>query len=165
MTDPITVFYEKDTVYEITINPLDRYQHYKSPCRLKLCVEEIRKKLLCTLAHHCEYTLVPEVSEPQHSNHTTGWPRVHFHGVITVKNPIMYLTETLHLMAEFSDIQVNPYRPDHWPMYVAKQKHLLKPILQKDYYLTNNDETFPSVGTQANCLAKYGVSIGNKRSK
>lgn len=51
-TTPVSVFYVKDGVYEITISPSDAHQHYKSPMRLKLCVEDIRKKLLCTLAHY-----------------------------------------------------------------------------------------------------------------
>lgn len=144
-------FYEKNGVYEITINPNDIQQFYKMSDRrtydrLSEVTENWRKKCLKHLAPCAEYTVIVEISEPKVVIGDQHRPRVHFHGIMTLKHPVKFLTEHLHVLALSASIAINKYRPDYWPLYIAKQKHLVQPLLGKAYYLTHKDTPITPFG-------------------
>lgn len=150
-TPPIKeIFYTRHTTYEITLNPNDTHQLYKtSDDRLESVVESFRKKLLQHLAPCASYTLVPEVSEPQVCHGDVSRPRVHFHGIMTLNHPCKFLTEHLHHLASYCSVAINNYRPDYWPEYIKKQKDVVAPCLGPRYYLTNKDTQTTAYGGPA----------------
>jgi len=147
MPDIELPFYTRHTPYEISINPNDTHQLYKTTdSRLNVVIESMRRKCLVHLAPCASYTLVTEVSEPRMVVGESHRPRIHFHGIITFKNPIKFLTEHLHHLAAYASIQINPYRPDYWPSYITKQKDILSPELGKAYYLSDKDTSITPAG-------------------
>lgn len=151
MTNPVpeieTPFYTRHGTYEISINPNDAHQLYKTTDkRLNAVVESFRKKCLNHLAPCAKYTLITEVSEPRMVVGETHRPRIHFHGVITLNNPITFLTEHLHHLSAYASIQINSYRKDYWPLYITKQKELLSPELGSAYYLSDKDSIITPYG-------------------
>lgn len=122
--DTCTIFYKTGNKYEITINPCDKYQFNNKPARIAQFIECIVKKCYDTLAESTDYELVLELSEPRHSNFKIGtYPRLHLHGVITVKNCITFLETTLSKLMQWSDYQINQFdRPAYWGDYLKKQK-------------------------------------------
>lgn len=134
-------FYEHSTVYGYSLAPNDDTQFYadKTGNRLSIVVERVRANLTRILKPYAKYVLITEVSEPRETRKGHGEPRIHFHGVISFKNPIRYLTESLHRLGLFSSVVISPYDPAYWDRYMLKQKYLMAPELGNAYYLSDKD--------------------------
>lgn len=117
--------YQVNTVYEFTINLRDEYQYPDSPMRLMKC-----KKILKDIMdlNTWEYHLRVELSQPKFGDYTSC-TRVHYHGIVRFKDndEIRYFLLTqLNKLFKIGRVCINAYRPDHWPTYCRKQKHLFK---------------------------------------
>lgn len=134
-------FYDLSTVYGFSLAPNDDTQCYgdKTGNRLSLVVERVRSNLTRILKPYAKYVLITEVSEPRETRKDVGYPRIHFHGVIAFKNPIRYLTESLHRLGLFSSVVISPYDAAYWDRYMLKQKYLMAPELGNAYYLSDRD--------------------------
>lgn len=117
-----------NVTYEITINPDDRHQYGgKGDTRIqnvKSDLDDIFKNQNEDILLH----LLPEISTPQFGNNTTHkLARIHYHGVILLRTDQAlrkFLLCMWHKITSISSIQLNPYRPDHWPVYCRKQQAL-----------------------------------------
>lgn len=138
--ESIALFYTKGTTYEITINPDDAHQCLKSDDRTEsvynLMSPIIRKYL------KCKYTLYTELSEPQHMNCVGGFPRVHFHGIITLDN-VTRFKENLHYLSYCTDIQINKYEPEYWDEYMTKSVPQITADIGKRYTCMKHDDPWP----------------------
>lgn len=113
-----TLKYVKGSTYEITINPNDDHQCFKADSNRTQHVYDLMRPYIRKYLK-CEWKLYTEVSEPSHMNAFGGVPRVHFHGVITLKN-VTAFKETIHYLAWISDIEINVYDKDYWDEYMTK---------------------------------------------
>lgn len=130
-----TVFYKPEGIYEITINPCDKYQFRYTKHRTEHFVEVAVRKLRSCLGASCEYSLFLELSEPRNSNPIKGtYPRFHFHGTISIKPDPQCLFSLLEYglarLSDYGDYQINTYRPDYWPQYYMKQQNVIGKVLK-----------------------------------
>jgi len=151
MTNPLPdikpVFYSRHTIYGFNFNPNDAGQLYDiSEDRLLAVVERFRKVFIKHLQPVAKYILITEISEPVESRKNFGYPRIHFHGIVYMKNPIRYLSEHLHHLAKLGSVVVSPYNRDYWTEYIKKQKHLMAPELGRSYYLSDLDTAVTPFG-------------------
>lgn len=173
MTEPLQrqqkevpcVFYDRHTLYGITIAPSDVFQQYdKCPSdRLTTVVNRVRGILLKHLKPVARYVLIVEVSEPRETRRDHGYPRIHFHGMMSLKNPIRYLTECLHHLGKVFSVVVAPYDASYWVDYCAKQKRLMAPELGKSYYLSDLDSEITHHGATDHVVSHHEESV-QKRS-
>lgn len=119
--------YKCNTPYEITVNYSDKYQCLKNTdLRLINCGKQLRDILAKypDIKHHFRC----EVSMPQYGNLTKQrYTRVHHHGIImftTTESLKTFLLTMWHQLTAIADIQLNAYRPDHWPEYMRKHKSI-----------------------------------------
>lgn len=150
------IFYETDGVYEITINPQDKYQYKHNKYRAELFVEQAVRKLRGCLSVSCEYELYIELSEPRNSNEIKGtYPRFHLHGTIIIRDVFEFLQYGLTRLMAYSDYQINQHRPDKWSKYCKKQQGIMKSLKYKG---------LPSVITQMTTNPDV-IDIKNKTVK
>lgn len=142
-------FYQPNETYEITLNPNDKTQMYEYTDRLSEVVRIYRAKLLRHLAPCADYNLIVEVSEPTMVREQSYRPRIHFHGTVTLKDPIKFLTEYFHVLASCCSIQISKLDNDYWQEYILKQKVLMQPALGKRYWLTHKDTEITPYGNPA----------------
>lgn len=120
------LFYDTDGIYEITINPQDKYQYRHNKYRAELFVEQAVRKLRGCLGVSCEYQLYLELSEPRNSNEIKGtYPRFHFHGTIIIRDVFEFLQYGLTKLMAYGDYQINQHRPDKWSKYCNKQQGII----------------------------------------
>lgn len=125
--------------YEITFNPHDDHQYFGSDLRHIKSRDEVNK-LFDTLS--CNYLLYQEISIQQHANRTSSQNRVHYHGVIQVKDAFFFSLTHMYKLAKFGDYQLNEYRPE-WLKYCTKQKDLYKScIIKQKQSISNCDSSY-----------------------
>lgn len=116
------IFFKSSTVYEITLCPPDSNQYWHKPLRDILFNTFHHKNLMDILDESCFYSLFPEISEGRSYNHLSSPPgRIHYHGIIKLKNVQKFLLLTQSRLAKSYQTQINEYRPDYWYMYSQKQ--------------------------------------------
>lgn len=142
-------FYVPNETYEITLNPNDKTQMYEYTDRLSEVVRIYRAKLLRHLAPCADYTIIVEVSEPTMVREQSYRPRIHFHGTVTLKDPMKFLTEYFYVLASCCSIQISKLDKDYWEEYCLKQKALMQPALGKRYWLTHKDTEITPYGNPA----------------
>lgn len=118
------------TKYEISINPDDKCQFFGSPRRLENFITKIHPLLIkCLDNYGIEYNLWLELSTPHiNINKSSSYPRLHYHGTITLKSSVIcgqFLLKSLYLLSRFSNVTYNCYRKDYWPDYCTKNKKLM----------------------------------------
>lgn len=126
------VFYKINTPYEITLNPCDSFQHVGEMHRLKEVYNDCKKILKKAFGRNAQYLFYLEISEPKYSNAYGSFPRIHLHGTITfldVESLGSFLLEGFNYLMDVFSIQLNEYRGDHWPAYITKFQHIMKPLL------------------------------------
>lgn len=147
-------YYQLNTFYEITINPIDAYQHFTIENvneRLRSCYNS----LVCMLSGRIDITLNIEISE-KNMGHTSktgktmvyhGRNRVHGHGLIKfhTKDQLLYFLLTkFSKLSKMSSIAINPYRPEYWDAYINKQQWLIpdkyKTVTNKSKHILLEDE-------------------------
>lgn len=134
--DPLNVFYKKDTLYEITINPCDKYQFAGDPYRVNKCVQ-FMSQLMNPLKELSEYSMVPELSESRFGNierKGSIGSRFHYHGTIKFKDSLSigkFLCWSIRQLQQRADIQLNEHRPEYWPKYLTKQKEIMKNLVKE----------------------------------
>lgn len=119
--------YAINTPYEITINYSDNYQHLKvSDLRLIKCGQQLKDILINyrDIKHHfrCEVSM-PNWGDINKQRYT----RVHHHGIImftTNESIKTFLLNVWSKMTTIARVSINQYRPEHWPEYMRKHKHL-----------------------------------------
>ena len=130
-TNDVSKFiYSPKVVYEITINPDDKHQCAgKGDSRVtgvKAFIEDILKDKNSDILYH----MFPEMSMPQFGNSSKNrYSRVHYHGIISFRthSAVRYFLLNLwHKLTGSNSIQLNPYRPDHWPDYCRKQQDMFQ---------------------------------------
>lgn len=137
------IFYKVGEPYEITLNPCDGLQHLDDVSRLSFVYDDMSKLLIKYFGKDTQYKLYPEISEPKFSNKKGSYPRIHFHGNIkftTTDSLGEFLLCKFNKLRQGYSIQLNNYRPEHWPKYCKKQKAFMKPLLasyDKKYIITN----------------------------
>lgn len=133
-----TIFYDLG-IYEITLNPSDKYQYFGKPKRVALCVQNMINTCHKTL-NECgvTYRLYPEISEPHinvNNERQNSMPRFHYHGHINFTQPFQvayFLAHTLYTLSRTCNVTVNEYRQHHWPHYISKQAHIMRPLMEID---------------------------------
>lgn len=128
--EDISVFYEKNTHYEFTINACDQYQYVNKPLRNLKHKAYMRDLLISHLDPYAKYYLWCEVSEPQYGRSDTPFPRLHYHGIVYFTHPVPFLVEGFYKLQQVSSIQFNPFDQTYWLKYMHKQKHLSKGYLE-----------------------------------
>lgn len=124
--ESIEVFYKPDTIYEITINPEDNWQYEGEPLRVSRFTNTVNL-IKGALTDNTFYYLVPEISECRNSNpYSTHYPRIHYHGIILIKSVQEFLLQTITKIRKIGSFQINNYRPDYWPKYIAKQRQYIE---------------------------------------
>jgi hypothetical protein len=151
-------FYNINETYEFTLNPNDKTQQFTSTDRLIEVVRIYRAKLLRHLAPCADYTLIVEVSEPTLVREQSYRPRIHFHGTVTLKDPMKFLTEYFHLLSSCCSIQFSKLDSDYWSEYILKQKALMQPQLGKGYWLTHKDTEITPYGNPIQHIPPIPVS-------
>ncbi len=127
MVDPIkksTVFFQTNTKYSITLNPVDKHQYFGKPNRYRLFKNFMYEQLLQL---DCEYQMFIEISEPT-GFHTKGYsgPRLHLHGYILFPKKISLINFLLHhyySLLRFTSLDIDTCGDEvTWFSYCTKQK-------------------------------------------
>jgi len=133
----IEIFYQRNTRYEITINPNDKHQFFGSVRRLELFVMSIQKLLIIAFDNYnIQYKLYLELSEPIAINKdcatkSSSGSRLHLHGTFECDSDIvmgLFLLKGQYYLSRWADIQINDYRKVYWPKYCCKQKLIMKAL-------------------------------------
>lgn len=140
------VFFQSGELYEITINPAKQYDNDLHRVAKQVHAMTVITSALKDLA---TFELYPELSEPRYGNKDRGSsPRWHYHGTFTLRDDKAvgeFLLNFIHMLRAFSDYSINPYRPEHWPEYIAKQQHIMRPLCHKynaPYCITEKNNIF-----------------------
>ncbi len=143
-----TVFYQSDTLYEITINPRGQHMRMIPKNRLRSIYASLKEHLE-SYEGILEYELYPEISEPRYGNIDRGSePRVHYHGTIRFYKDIdvgEFLYIHLYKLKKYADYCINAYREDYWPKYCKKQEVIMLKLCKKysvPYKLHNKSKFF-----------------------
>lgn len=139
----MTLFYKRGETYEITINPNDAHQCLGSAQRTEDVYELMYPKFLKFLVGKWE--LYTELSESTHMNYVGGFPRVHFHGKITLEN-VTRFKERLYDLAMTSDIKISPYDAHYWDEYMTKSVPQISQDLGKGYASMTSENHLPLAG-------------------
>lgn len=130
---------EKGVKYELTICPSDKYQFEGKERRDKKIFNLFSEIFLSIKAVYCLYA---EISAPQYGDiYFQSIPRIHWHGIIEFENNGQILDWLLYhhsRLCKVARIQLNNFRPDYWPKYITKHRHLferLKIDIINDEYL------------------------------
>jgi len=117
-------FYQLNTPYSITLNPIDKHQYYCKEHRRGKVKSFIHEWLLSVKAN---FSLIMEYSEPRnfHIAKYNG-SRLHCHGIITfptTKSLAQWLDYDMYQILRWSSIDIDtcPDR-DKWSAYCRKQK-------------------------------------------
>lgn len=118
--------YKLNTVYEFTISPAPKHQYInKKDARIRHVTETVKEMLP---EEEIKYHLFPETTQKQYGRDSKNEiNNVHFHGVLLFPSALglrRFLLNYWHKLTKIASIQVNEYRPDHWPEYCRKQKWL-----------------------------------------
>lgn len=117
-------------IYEITLNPDDKHQFPNKQDSRVTNVKASLDDILNRVSTDTKYHLFPEMSMPQYGYQTKNrYSRVHYHGIILFRTPLAvrkFYLNIFHRLTGMCSIQLNPYRPDHWPSYCRKQKMYFK---------------------------------------
>lgn len=127
--------YKNGIAYECTLNPDDKHQYLGDPIREVRVTAHMRELLRTSLHDIADYYFKPELSDVQHGQKHSSGPRLHYHGVIIFKDVLQFMLTRFHNLIQSCSIQVNYYRPDHWPEYMQKQSFLTKGRIKS---LSNN---------------------------
>lgn len=136
----LTLFYRTGETYEITINPDDVHQCLKSDDRTRDVYDLVNPIFLKYLK--CKWELYTEVSEPDHMNCVGGFPRVHFHGKITLDN-VTRFKENLHYLSYMADLKISAYDASYWDEYMTKSVTQITADLGKRYARMVSDDFLP----------------------
>lgn len=124
----IEVFYKDRTIYEFTINPSDEHQYEGDPLRVSRFVST-SNLIKDYLGDYTYYYLIPEISETRNSNpYSPHFPRIHYHGIILLKDVEMFLLDSVTKLRKLGSIQINNFRPAYWTKYIKKQRLYVKRI-------------------------------------
>lgn len=129
-------FLYSEGIFEITVNPADKYQHFHSNQRLQnffLSTQRLINKVFVNLG--IPYTLYVELSMPHvNINKNTKLPRLHYHGTITLTKESSgdLLLHGLYKLSRWCNVTINDYRDDYWPNYATKSKDIMTIICSKN---------------------------------
>jgi hypothetical protein len=156
--------YRSKKKYEISISFNNKYQFVQSNPVMKEEVKDLMFGLetpndsITRLTQFCDfikdeyiryferskYKLYLELSDPKYiekCDKRWKYPRLHLHGVIEWDSPMDLLHWKLNIMphiTNYGNIQLNPYRVNHWDKYIKKDYKWWKKILKE--IKSNNDE-------------------------
>lgn len=115
---------KKNTWYELTFVPSDRYQCTGKINRHKNCFNYVHEAFLPIKSMHCLYA---ELSTPQFGDkHVTTMSRIHWHGVIMFERSrdiTDFYLNYYHRLTAIGRIQFNEFRPNHWLDYMCKHRN------------------------------------------
>ena len=137
-----SIFFESGESYEVTLNPAKQY--INDPKRLVKCTAEINS-LLLTLSDVADVQLMPELSEPRHSNPDMKvYSRMHYHGTLTLASDNTsagrFLLIYLSKIKQYGDYQFNKTvgdgngflnRKEYWTAYCIKQQSVMEPLYRR----------------------------------
>lgn len=144
-----TPYFRKGTKYSFTLNPNDELQFLskKNPSdRLCFCVYNVLHILKELLQDIAMFDLYLEMSVPVESNDVKTCSRIHFHGTIKFKEPMIFLLSVFHIMKDNFNFKIDTIdgTTDNWAKYVCKDRPLFKPLCKKfkcHYNIKNSTDT------------------------
>lgn len=102
----------KDQWYAITINPCDKYQHFKVLNRIGTCLEDLNKVFM--FYKGIDYEMYPELSSKG---------RFHWHGKIKIKDKVHFYTTIIPYLISKCTITLKEIgKEEDWEDYCTKQK-------------------------------------------
>lgn len=135
------LFYHKNQLYSITINPNDNFQFRKSKARrIGNVHNHFYEHFLSYTTNRIEYNLHLDISEPT-SMTSDKYPRIHFHGTIcfktngSIRDWLTFLLPEL-LSKAYVDIDTIS-DPEIWHDYMTKYDHITKlsPLTNMDKFI------------------------------
>lgn len=124
------LFYQKNTLYSITINPNDQFQFKKKgQRRVSMFHNHFYEHFLSYTTNRIEYNLHLDISEPRQMT-VDKYPRLHFHGTIlfktngSIRDWLTYLLPDL-LSKAYVDIDTVD-DAGIWYDYMTKFDHISK---------------------------------------
>lgn len=148
--DDITIFYDNGIDYEITINPDKQFDNTLGRVTsithaFTVIIDKLRD-------YSDDFEFYPELSEPRYGNKNRGSsPRWHYHGRLKLKDAGGFLLYFLHLLRQYADYSINMFRPEHWPKYMTKQEHIMRPLCKHyrvPYKITPSNNIFKTLVKQ-----------------
>lgn len=118
--------------YVFTINPCDKYQHFRSMNRMGNCLADLEKEIFCVQSKTYQTDIWPELSPRG---------RFHLHGYIRIYKPIefmLYVIPSWCTKASFTieqEKECDSEKWDDWHDYCNKQEcfHI---FLQTNHFIT-----------------------------
>lgn len=125
--------------YAITINPEDprgtdkgTFDSSQDPKEHIKEVYENHKQEIYKKLKYCELIVQPEISP-------TG--RLHYHGVLTVIDTVMFLWHDVQIIREHAQCEIDTIADTKvWEEYITKQKHLMEKYGLKEIHIKNRKE-------------------------
>jgi len=120
-------YYKCNTMYSVTLNPVDKYQYFGKVNRLRLFRSYCYEQLLAT---NYRYEYFIELSEPRGMK-TQGYngPRLHMHGTISFSTPKElggFLMTGLYDLLRWTSVDIDTIlNKVIWDKYISKQ-HLIR---------------------------------------
>lgn len=132
------LFYKKNTIYSITINPDDKHQYYGSLNRLEKVRGFVYEQLLCLRGYHIDYSIYMELSEPKSNAYnkvtkrqqSPSGPRYHYHGIIGFRSTLSvrrFLDTVMYNLSRWCIYDIDSIGDASiWKKYCKKQQHIIK---------------------------------------
>lgn len=152
------------TPYTFTVNPDDKHQYVRRPCRIAMVTADVRELLYTTLGSDYEYELYTEVSKPEQSQEGKI-TRIHYHGIIRL-TPFQcaeFYVDKMPYLNMWCRIEVDTIKDiNKWEEYICKDRHEMEPYCnyyKVPYMLSNKMLYKPRKTSGAKSEAKNNINM------
>lgn len=151
---PKDIFYRKDILYSITVNPDDKFQYLGKSDRMQSFRNLIAGIFVKYPQQKTDYYLMVELSEPREVNPPGVGPRLHIHGMIRFnsnKAVKQFLLTDFYQLTRLGHVDIDVVNDfEYWDDYIHKQF-----VILQEFPISNYDSRKLMIETfKATCEAQ-----------